>query len=180
MGTKYIVFDRDGTLIKHVHYLHNPEQVELLPTVTDSISLLRENGHKLFLHTNQSGVGRGMFSMEDVEFCNKRMIDLLGFGKDIFESICISPDLPGGDNNYRKPSDKFGWDIIEHYGIDKKNLVYVGDSICDLETGNKLGCHSVGVNTGQSRFSKVELESKNIQACIFENLLEVANHIINL
>ena len=88
-STKYIVFDRDGTLIKHVHYLHNPGKVELLPTVPESILLLRENGHKLFLHTNQSGVGRGMFSIKDVELCNNRMIDLLGFGKDIFESICI-------------------------------------------------------------------------------------------
>ena len=59
--SKYIVFDRDGTLIKHIPYLSSPSQVELFGDTIKSINLLVENRVKLFLHTNQSGISRKYF-----------------------------------------------------------------------------------------------------------------------
>lgn len=56
---KALVLDRDGTLIEHVPYLHKPEDVRLLPGVREGLAAARAGGLTLFLHTNQSGVGRG-------------------------------------------------------------------------------------------------------------------------
>ena len=71
---RYIIFDRDGTLIEHKKYLHNPEDVKLINGSRDIILSFLKEGYLLFLHTNQSGVGRGYFKIEDVKRCNEKMI----------------------------------------------------------------------------------------------------------
>ena len=103
---KYIVFDRDGTLIKHIPYLCDPLKVELLPTVKQAIKILLDRNYKLFLHTNQSGVARGYFSLDDENKCNMQMINLLGFGEAIFKEICIAPDFPAKKNQLQKTISK--------------------------------------------------------------------------
>ena len=174
--SKYIVFDRDGTLIKHIPYLSNPSQVKLFGDTIKSINLLRENGVKLFLHTNQSGVSRNFFKIEDAISCNNKLIELLGMGENIFEKICIAEDYPAKEDSYRKPSPKFGLEIIEKYKINKQDLFYVGDSTSDLETALNIGCKCFGVNTGL-----VDLKPPNenkIRFDISENLYELVNKIL--
>ena len=174
--SKYIVFDRDGTLIKHIPYLFEPNKVELLPSVKESLKLLKSNGFNFLLHTNQSGISRNFFKIEDVVSCNNKLIELLGLGKKIFIEICIAQDYPAKEDSYRKPSPKFGLEIIKKYKIDKQNLIYVGDSLSDLETALNIGCKCFGVNTGL-----VDLKSSNenkIRFDISENLYEVANKIL--
>jgi histidinol phosphatase-like enzyme len=89
-----VFLDRDGTLIENRHYLSSPEGVALLPGVREGLQVARERGAKLFLFTNQSGVGRGMFTLADVEAVNRRMIEMLGLGDDLFAGICIAPERP--------------------------------------------------------------------------------------
>ena len=103
MDSGYIVFDRDGTLIKHIPYLHNPEEVELFSDTIKSIKLLKKNNFKFFLHTNQSGVSRKIFKSSDVIFCNKKLLNLINLGDDLFEEICVAEDYPAKKNSYRKP-----------------------------------------------------------------------------
>ena len=85
--SKYIVFDRDGTLIKHIPYLFEPNKVELLPTVKESLKLLKSNGFNFLLHTNQSGISRNFFKLKDVIACNNRLIEMIGLRKNIFYEI---------------------------------------------------------------------------------------------
>lgn len=176
MNLKYVVLDRDGTLIKHIPYLSNPSQVELFGDTIKSINLLIENRVKLFLHTNQSGVSRKYFKIEDAISCNNKLIELLGMGENVFEEICIAEDYPPGKDTYRKPSPKFGLEIIDKYKINKNYLFYVGDSTSDLETALNIGCKCFGVNTGL-----VDLKSSNenkIRFDVSENLYEVVNKIL--
>ena len=96
--------------------------------------------------------------------------------QNLFVEICIAQDYPAKEDSYRKPSPKFGLEIIKKYKIDKQNLFYVGDSTSDLETALNIGCKCFGVNTGL-----VDLKSSNenkIRFDISENLYEVANKII--
>ena len=174
--SKYIVFDRDGTLIKHIPYLSNPSQVKLFGDTIKSINLLRENGVKLFLHTNQSGVSRNFFKIEDVISCNNKLIKMIGLGKNIFEEICIAEDYPSKNDSYRKPSPKFGLEIIKKYNIQKDKLFYVGDSYSDLETAVNVGCKCFGVNTG---LKDLIIDNKMKRKFdILDNLLDVVNNIL--
>ena len=63
---RYVIFDRDGTLIKYKPYLHKPEDVKLTDGSKEIVSSFLAKGYLLFLHTNQSGIGRGYYKMEDV------------------------------------------------------------------------------------------------------------------
>jgi len=176
---RYIIFDRDGTLIEHKKYLHNPEDVKLINGSRDIILSFLKEGYLLFLHTNQSGVGRGYFKIEDVKRCNEKMIRLLNINSKIFEDICIAPDYPPRQNTYRKPSKKFGQEIIEKYKIKPNQLVYIGDNTLDLETAYRLNCIGYGIsfNEKNSLLDKDKV-IKKFNFTIHRSLYEIKNDII--
>lgn len=173
--TKCIVFDRDGTLIKYVPYLKDPKQVELLPYAKEVVRAFKRKGYKLFLHTNQSSVSKGLFSIEDVKSCNNRLIELLDLEFNIFNGICIAEDYDD-ITGYRKPSPKFGKEILQKYLINPENLVYIGDSILDIQTGLNLNCNVFGVKTGidDRKFD----DHFFYDEFFYNDLLEIKNKII--
>lgn len=81
-----------------------------------------ESRHKLFLHTNQSGVGRGYFGLADAVACNEAMLKKIGLGDDLFEDMCVCPEEPDQDINYRKPSPKYGFEILKKYGKSPQDI----------------------------------------------------------
>ena len=122
----HVVLDRDGTLIKHIHYLSNPKKVFLLPGVMEGIKKLQFHQISFSLHTNQSGVGRDYFSMNEVIACNSRMFDLLNLELEAFKEICIAPEAPNQEIKYRKPSPNFGLELINKYNYEVNKIFYIG------------------------------------------------------
>ncbi len=148
MARQALFLDRDGTLIRHVHYLHNPAEVELLPGVAGALAQARKLGYLLFLHTNQSGVGRGMFSLAQAEACNERMIELLGLGRDVFAGICTAPEAPTQPQVYRKPSPKFAQEMAAKFDLDLSRSWMAGDYAADVETAFATGMGAVALEGG--------------------------------
>jgi len=140
-----LFLDRDGTLIENKHYLSAPEGVVLLPGVREALQRARHSGAKLFLFTNQSGVGRGYFSMSDVERVNQRMLELLDLGDDLFTGVCIAPERPGDASLYRKPSPRFIQEMLALHGIDAKMSWMVGDTQVDWQAGINAGIRVAAV-----------------------------------
>lgn len=140
-----LFLDRDGTLIEHVPYLHDPAGVVLLPGVREALLRAKEASIRLFLFTNQSGVGRGLFTLADVAAVNQRMLDLLGLGADLFTAICIAPEHPDEPSAYRKPSPRFIEETLALHGIDRDAAWMLGDSAVDWEAGLKAGIHVAAV-----------------------------------
>ena len=145
---KAVIFDRDGTLIKHVPYLYQADDVELLPGVREGLKRLHEAGLLLCLHSNQSGVGRGYFKMEDVERCNARMLELIGLGDDLFAEICLAPESPETEAVFRKPSPRFARELMRRYGLQAGELCYVGDRGSDILAARKAGTCAIGIPSG--------------------------------
>ena len=176
---RYIIFDRDGTLIKHKKYLHKPEDIELVPGSRDIVLSFLKKGYLLFLHTNQSGVSRGYFKIEDVKKCNEQMIRLLDINSKIFEDICIACDYPPGLDSYRKPSTKYGLEIMKKYGIESNQLIYIGDNTSDLETAYKLNCRGYGICLDKENgFLDRDIVTKKFNFTIHYSLSEIKNEII--
>ena len=146
-GHAAIFFDRDGTIIEHVPYLSCPDDVRLLPDSRRAFELALKSDVKLFLHTNQSAVGRGMCSIEDVYRCNEKMLRLLNH-ENVFSDICVSPDAPGRPSRYRKPSPRFALEKIEEFNLSPSRVFYIGDRATDLQTALAAGVRGIGVNTG--------------------------------
>lgn len=141
MGTsgKAIFLDRDGTIIEHIPYLHDPEGVRLVAGAAAALRAALEEGFQLFLFTNQSGVGRGMFGMEAVEACNARMLELLDLPAPGFTATCIAPEAPDAPVRYRKPSPRFIEETIREHALDPANCWMIGDSDADRLAARNAG-----------------------------------------
>jgi D-glycero-D-manno-heptose 1,7-bisphosphate phosphatase len=147
--SKALFLDRDGTLIYDKHYLADPAGVELIPGVADALRRARSLGYRLFIHTNQAGIGRGYYTLDAVLRCNERMNELLGLPRPIFDDICIAPERPDEPPVYRKPSPRFVLESIARHQLDPRQCWMVGDRETDIETGRAAQIRGAAVCTGK-------------------------------
>ncbi len=144
-----IFADRDGTLIRHVDYLSDPDQIELLPGVKDAVHGLIQTNIPFFILTNQSGVGRGYFSIEQVYACQRRLFELLELRPDNIAGWCIAPETPGTAGGYRKPSSRFVHEACTYLGAQLTHCHMIGDTLVDLQTAWNAGAVAWGVACGK-------------------------------
>lgn len=144
-----LFLDRDGTLIYDKHYLSDPAGVELIPGAGEALRVAAELGFKLFLFTNQSGIGRGYYTVEDAVRCNQRMEELMALPPPGFTDICIAPEAPDQPQQYRKPSPRFILESIQRHGLDPQHCWMVGDNLADMEAGRNAGIRLAAVCTGK-------------------------------
>lgn len=161
-----VFLDRDGTLIEERGYLSRPEQVALFPGATLALSGLARAGFKLFLVTNQSGVGRGYFTMADVELVHARLVELLAAEGVRLDKIYVAPEAPGQPSRGRKPLPQFLFDARDEFGLDLSRSYVIGDKLIDLECGWNAGVRrSILVRTGYGRGVE-ESQAKSLQSAV--------------
>lgn len=137
-----LFLDRDGTLNRDTGYLGNPDGLVLLPRVRETLREIR-NFAKIFLFTNQSGVARGMFTLDDVHAVNRKLSLMLG-DENFFDGICVALEHPDSPIlGYRKPSPKYILETVEKFGLDKSKCLMAGDSRRDLEAAIGAGISAV-------------------------------------
>ena len=142
-----LFLDRDDTLVRDAGYMSRPEQIELLPGVAEALRDARAAGFRLYLVTNQSGIGRGYYTMADALACNRRLEELLGVG---FDGVCIAPERPDEPSRYRKPSPAYLLERIAEDGLDPAASWMVGDKVSDLECGLAAGVRAALVARGST------------------------------
>ncbi|MBP9913878.1 MAG: HAD-IIIA family hydrolase [Opitutaceae bacterium] len=147
--SKALFLDRDGTLIIDKVYLADPAGVELIPGTLEALRRARALGYKLFLFTNQSGIGRGYHTLEDTQRVNARMEVLIGLGSPLFEAICIAPEAPDQPAVYRKPSPRFILEMQVKHGLNPAQCWMVGDSAADIGAGLAAKINVAAVRTGK-------------------------------
>jgi D-glycero-D-manno-heptose 1,7-bisphosphate phosphatase len=150
---KALFLDRDGTVLDLVPYLHDPEQVRLVPGAAEALRVLGEAGWTRILVTNQSGIARGLFTIEDVERVHERMLSLLRAEGADLEAIEICPHHPDhtGPCACRKPQAGMLERAAERLRIGRSESWVVGDRIEDIMAGQTLGCGGILVLTGYGR-----------------------------
>jgi len=174
-----IFLDRDGTLIEEKEYLHRPEQVVLLPGAAAALRRLREAGFKLFLVSNQSGVGRGLFTLDDVARANARLAADLARDGARLDKIYIAPEAPGQPSRGRKPSPQFLFDARDEFGLCLEQSFLVGDKMIDLECGWNAGVKmSILVRTGYGRQVENAADPRLSSALIVDDLPAAAAWIL--
>lgn len=147
--SKALFLDRDGTIIVDKHYLADPAGVELIPGVRSALQRARELGYKLFLFTNQSGIGRGLYTLDDVLLVNARMETLLALASPLFTELCIAPEAPDQPSLYRKPSPRFIEEMIAAHHLDPAHCAMIGDRQSDAQAGLNAGIRSIAICTGE-------------------------------
>ncbi len=179
MDRKAAFVDRDGTINVDVGYLGDPEGLVLIGGAIEGLRMLRRAGFLLFVVTNQSGIGRGLYSLKDMEAVNGHLVDLAGREGVSFERIYFSPEAPGSPSPGRKPSPKFLLDASSEFGVDLSRSYMIGDKASDLQCGWNAGVRrSLLVRTGYGeRVVEEGLEGLE-KAVVVENLLEAAHWIL--
>ena len=147
--SKALFLDRDGTIIVDKHYLADPAGVELIPGVRSALQRARELGYKLFLFTNQSGIGRGLYTLDDVLLVNARMETLLALASPLFTELCIAPEAPDQPSLYRKPSPRFIQDMIAAPHLDPAHCAIIRGRPSDAQAGLNAGIRSIAICTGE-------------------------------
>ena len=141
-----VFFDRDGTLNVDKNYLSDPTKLELFPGTAMALKRLQDAGFKLFIVTNQSGIGRGYYTLNDMHRVNERLLAELARDGVRIEKIYFSPEAPEQPGRGRKPSPQFLFDARDEFGIDLAQSYMVGDRWRDIDCGHAAGCTTILVD----------------------------------
>lgn len=146
------LIDRDGTIIVERHYLHDPAQVELVPGAGEALARLSRAGVRLFVVTNQSGIGRGYYSEADFRAVQERLAELLAPFGVAFQDVAFCPHAPDEACDCRKPEPGMWDDLCAAHGLKPEETVMIGDNASDVAFGRNCGfSQSVLVLTGHGR-----------------------------
>jgi len=145
---KALFLDRDGVLIEYVPYLSRPDQVRVPEGAASALLRWQKAGYLLIVITNQSGVGRGLFTLTDMQAVNQRMEAEYAQHGVSFTEIMVCPHHPSEGCTCRKPSPAMVRQAAQHYAIDLGRSFFIGDNLSDLECAQNAGCQPVLVLTG--------------------------------
>jgi D-glycero-D-manno-heptose 1,7-bisphosphate phosphatase len=174
-----VFLDRDGALIEEKHYLHRVEDVFIFPGAGAALKRLRDAGFKLFIVSNQSGVGRGYFTLDDVHKVHVHLAEQFAREGVLFEKIYVAPEAPDKPSRGRKPSPQFLFDARDEFHLDLSGSYMVGDKLIDLECGWNAGVRKsilvrTGYGAGLERASAELLE----RAAVVDSLSAAADWIL--
>lgn len=179
MQRRAIFIDRDGTLIREKEYLHKPEQVEFFEGVIQALKRAIDSGFSIVMVTNQSGVGRGYFTREDVERVHAHIAREMSSHDVACVKVYAAFEAPEVPSRGRKPSPQFLFDARDEFGIALDRSYMVGDKLIDLQCGWNAGVRkSILVRTGYG--AKVEKEGNDQlrEAVIVDDLCDAIAWIL--
>jgi histidinol-phosphate phosphatase family protein len=148
---RFVLLDRDGTVIVDRGHLSDPEGVELIPGAGEALARLAERGLGLVLVTNQSAVGRGIVDLEKLDEIHAALAEHLAPHGVAFAGTFFCPHLPDEGCDCRKPGTALALRAARELGFDPARAFVVGDKTSDIEMGRAVGAATVLVRTGYGR-----------------------------
>ena len=137
---KAVFLDRDGTIMFDPGYISDPRKVEIFGESVNALKALKDAGYLLVIITNQSGIGRGFFSHEDLEKVNMRMCSLFEEHGVRFDGIYACPHIDENKCTCRKPQPGLIFKAAKEHDIDISVSYIVGNSKSDVMAGVAAGC----------------------------------------
>ena len=140
--------DRDGTLMVEVDHCRDPKDVKAYPGAAEELARARSLGWAVIIITNQSGIGRGYFSVEQFESVQAELIRQLDGNID---ASYMAPDHPDNPSLRRKPAPGMILEATAEHGIDLRRSFMIGDKDLDIECGRNAGVRTILVETGYGK-----------------------------
>jgi D-glycero-D-manno-heptose 1,7-bisphosphate phosphatase len=145
-----LFLDRDGVLIEYVPYLSHPHQVKLPVGAGETLKKWQDAGYLLIVITNQSGIGRGYFSVNDVNTVHAKMRQAYKSFGVYFQDIFVCPHQPSDNCQCRKPSPYMLREAAEKYSLNLAQSFFIGDAVSDLECAINAGCNPIFLLTSRT------------------------------
>lgn len=155
----FIILDRDGVInFDSDNYIKSPDEWIPIPGSIEAIALLTKANYKIVIATNQSGVNRGLFSLETLQKIHQKMIGAIESAGGKVEKIYFCPHRPDENCNCRKPKPGMLQQIQRDFQLKSDEMIYVGDSFKDYEAAQAVGCEFFLVRTGNGKKSEQQLK----------------------
>jgi histidinol-phosphate phosphatase family protein len=153
-----VFLDRDGTVIEDAGYLQNPAQLHLLPRAAAAIARLNLRDLPAVMVTNQSGIARGLLSLDDYRATEARLDQLLASEGARVDGHYFCPHLPEitGHCDCRKPGTLLYRQAAERLNLDLGRSWWVGDRVRDLLPAQAFGGRGILVLTGAGKSEAAE------------------------
>jgi histidinol-phosphate phosphatase family protein len=147
-----VFLDRDGTIMEDAHYIKSPKQVRLLPGAAAAVRRINDAGVPAIVVTNQSGIARGIFTVDDYEAVRQQFESLLATEGAHIDASYYCPDHPDaiGPNSCRKPSTRMFEDAMRDFRLNPHKVAYVGDRWRDVAAAGKLGGRGIMIESPET------------------------------
>ncbi len=157
MSNTAVFFDRDGTLIHDPGYLNHPDQVQVVDGAAEALKEFQGLGYKTVVASNQSGVARGIVTVEMLERIHDRLRELLAVKGAALDAIYYCPYHPDGvvpeytkESDWQKPKPGMLLAAAQEMDIDLTRSWMIGDSDRDVEAGRSAGCKTILISSARS------------------------------
>src|SRR5437660_2490624 len=144
-----VFIDRDDTIMKDCGYCSDPQNVKIFPGVPKALRRLKSNGFKLIIITNQSGIGRGLFTLDQYRAVEAEVLRQIGDG--LIDATYFCSDVPGQPSTRRKPEPGMILEAKREHQIDLSRSFFIGDKKIDVECAHNAGVRAIRVRTGFER-----------------------------
>jgi D-glycero-D-manno-heptose 1,7-bisphosphate phosphatase len=179
MALKHVILDRDGVLNHEAvggGYITLPEDFVWLPGALEGLRLLRKGGFYLSVATNQSGVGRGIMTLPQLEAVLERMKTEAAQYGGALDAVFFCPHSPEDGCDCRKPAPGLIQAAVAQSGLPASESIFVGDDQRDLEAAARAGVRAALVRTGKGR--RTEAAQNGAQVPIYDDLPEFARSLV--
>ncbi len=179
MSKRAAFLDRDGTIVDDPGYLHEPDRVKLLPGAAEAIRRLNERGFVVVVVSNQSGIARGLYSVEDYAAVQRRLGELLTAQGARIDGDYFCPHWPDvtGPCECRKPGLKLFREAAAAFDIDFARSWWVGDRVSDVQPARALGGRGILVAKGEGNLHQGQARASGVT--VVADLQAAANEILN-
>lgn len=173
-----IILDRDGVINQDSpDFIKSPEEWLPIPGSLEAIAKLTRAGHTVVVATNQSGIARGLYSLEMLDKIHQKMQNELAKVGGQIDAIYFCPHGPDDACVCRKPKPGLFLEIANDYRTNFSDAVAVGDSWRDLQAAQTAGCKAVLVKTGNGKKTLLEYSELNNTIPIYDDLAHFVNQL---
>ncbi|HTW37603.1 MAG TPA: HAD-IIIA family hydrolase [Steroidobacteraceae bacterium] len=185
MAYRHLILDRDGVLNDEAPdsgYVQRPEDFRWLPGACSALALLHRAGIRISVATNQSGVGRGLMSLEDLQRVHAKMLADAAARGGPLDAVLSCAHAPEARCSCRKPEPGLILAAIERSGIPASESLVVGDDERDLEAAARAGIDAALVLTGKGRRTVAQLSARprtgDRPMLVFDDLEALARSLV--
>lgn len=175
---KLAILDRDGVInFDSAQFIKSPAEWRPIPGSIEAIARLNQNGYRVAVATNQSGIGRGLFDMATLNAINDKMMELVFRQGGRIDALFFCPHTAEENCNCRKPRTGMFEEIALRFHADLKGVPCIGDGLRDLEAADAVGAQPMLVLTGKGKKTQAEgrLPKKTL---VFDDLSDAVRHLV--
>lgn len=178
---KWVILDRDGVInADSPHYIKSVSEWHALPGSVEAIARLCQAGFRVFIATNQAGIGRGLFTHDALlamfDYLQRRVMEMGGR----IDGIEFAPEHPKDATEMRKPNPGMLKDLARRLGQPLDGVWFIGDSPGDVQAALNAGAQPVLVRTGNGVETEAALSAEmKAQVPCFDDLAQAAKALIS-